>query len=95
MKFGHRGANQPVQETATGRVFITSQNHGYCVDPSTLDPDRVEKNLKGPIRAVRETVGEFFHETLAAEHSPMKPVPPCALLPAIRGAVRWWCRPAP
>jgi len=41
MKFGHRGANQPVLETATGRVFITSQNHGYCVDPSTLDPDRV------------------------------------------------------
>ena len=31
LKFGHRGANQPVKETATGRVFITSQNHGYAV----------------------------------------------------------------
>jgi len=41
MKFGHRGANQPVLETATGRVFITAQNHGYCVDADTLDPDRV------------------------------------------------------
>jgi len=42
MKFGHRGANQPVLETETGRVFITSQNHGYCVDPATLDPARVK-----------------------------------------------------
>jgi len=41
MKFGHRGANQPVKETETGRVFITSQNHGYCVDATTLDPKRV------------------------------------------------------
>ena len=31
LKFGHRGANQPVEELATGRVFITSQNHGYAV----------------------------------------------------------------
>lgn len=33
MKFGHRGSNQPVFETATGRVMITTQNHGYAVDP--------------------------------------------------------------
>ncbi len=32
LKFGHRGTNQPVKETATGRVYITSQNHGYEVD---------------------------------------------------------------
>jgi carbamoyl-phosphate synthase small subunit len=31
MKFGHRGTNQPVKELSTGRVFITSQNHGYAV----------------------------------------------------------------
>jgi carbamoyl-phosphate synthase small subunit len=31
LKFGHRGANQPVKEIATGRVYITSQNHGYAV----------------------------------------------------------------
>jgi len=31
LKFGHRGTNQPVKETATGRVFISSQNHGYSV----------------------------------------------------------------
>ena len=32
MKFGHHGANHPVQELATGRVGITSQNHGFAVD---------------------------------------------------------------
>jgi carbamoyl-phosphate synthase small subunit len=36
MKFGHHGANHPVQELATGRVMITSQNHGFAVDASTL-----------------------------------------------------------
>jgi len=36
MKFGHHGANHPVQELETGRVFITSQNHGFAVDESTL-----------------------------------------------------------
>jgi carbamoyl-phosphate synthase small subunit len=33
---GHRGANQPVKDLATGRVEITSQNHGFAVDPKTL-----------------------------------------------------------
>lgn len=36
MKFGHHGANHPVQELATGRVLITSQNHGFAVDETTL-----------------------------------------------------------
>jgi carbamoyl-phosphate synthase small subunit len=36
MKFGHHGANHPVQDIETGRVFITSQNHGFAVDESTL-----------------------------------------------------------
>jgi carbamoyl-phosphate synthase small subunit len=38
MRFGHRGANQPVVETATGRVAITTQNHGYVVDAGTVPP---------------------------------------------------------
>jgi carbamoyl-phosphate synthase small subunit len=36
LKFGHRGANQPVKELKTGRVYITSQNHGFAVDKDTL-----------------------------------------------------------
>ena len=39
MKFGHHGANHPVQELDTGRVLITSQNHGFAVDESTLPPN--------------------------------------------------------
>jgi carbamoyl-phosphate synthase small subunit len=38
MKFGHHGANHPVQDLESGRVFITSQNHGFAVDESTLPP---------------------------------------------------------
>jgi carbamoyl-phosphate synthase small subunit len=36
LKFGHRGHNQPCVEAGTGRCYITSQNHGYAVDPQTL-----------------------------------------------------------
>jgi carbamoyl-phosphate synthase small subunit len=36
LKFGHRGANQPVVNTVTGKVEITSQNHGFAVDPESL-----------------------------------------------------------
>ncbi len=39
MKFGHHGANHPVLELATGRVLITSQNHGFAVDETTLPPN--------------------------------------------------------
>jgi carbamoyl-phosphate synthase small subunit len=42
LKFGHRGANQPVKDLKTGRVMITSQNHGFCVDPDSLNPHEVE-----------------------------------------------------
>jgi carbamoyl-phosphate synthase small subunit len=36
MKFGHHGANHPVKDLSTGRVSITSQNHGFAVDEKTL-----------------------------------------------------------
>ena len=36
LKFGHRGGNHPVRDLATGKVYITAQNHGYAVDASTL-----------------------------------------------------------
>ena len=37
LKFGHRGANHPVRDEVTGKVYITSQNHGYAVDGDHLD----------------------------------------------------------
>ncbi len=39
LKFGHRGANQPVKELSSGKVEITSQNHGFAVDADTLGDD--------------------------------------------------------
>jgi carbamoyl-phosphate synthase small subunit len=39
LKFGHRGANHPVKFLETGKVEITSQNHGFAVDPESLPPD--------------------------------------------------------
>ena len=36
LKFGHRGGNHPVRDLATGRVYITAQNHGYAIDADTL-----------------------------------------------------------
>ena len=38
LKFGHRGANHPVQDLTTGRVYVTAQNHGYAVDANSLPP---------------------------------------------------------
>ena len=37
MKYGHRGGNHPVKDLETGRVYISSQNHGYMVDTDTFD----------------------------------------------------------
>jgi carbamoyl-phosphate synthase small subunit len=39
LKFGHRGANHPVKELETGKIEITSQNHGFAVDPKSLPSD--------------------------------------------------------
>ena len=38
LKYGHRGGNHPVKDLETGRVYISSQNHGYAVDTESLDP---------------------------------------------------------
>jgi carbamoyl-phosphate synthase small subunit len=42
LKFGHHGSNHPVQNLRTGKVEITSQNHGFCVDPDSLPASDVE-----------------------------------------------------
>ena len=44
LKYGHRGANQPAENTETGRVYITSQNHGYAVENDSL-PENEAKVL--------------------------------------------------
>lgn len=42
LKFGHRGANQPVKDLKSGRVMITSQNHGFALDPDSLNQNEIE-----------------------------------------------------
>jgi carbamoyl-phosphate synthase small subunit len=60
LKFGHRGANHPVRDLATGRVYITAQNHGYAVDPDGLR-DGMEVSL---INLNDDTVEGLRHEEL-------------------------------
>lgn len=42
LKFGHRGGNQPIQDLRTGKVEIASHNHGFCIDPDSINPDLAE-----------------------------------------------------
>jgi carbamoyl-phosphate synthase small subunit len=60
LKFGHRGANHPVQDIGTGHVAITSQNHGFAVDPGTLPAEiaPTHRNLNDG------TLEGFRHRTL-------------------------------
>lgn len=59
LKFGHRGANQPVKDLETGKVEITSQNHGFAVDAKSL-PNEVEVNR---INLNDQTVEGMRHKT--------------------------------
>ncbi|HEX8919090.1 MAG TPA: carbamoyl phosphate synthase small subunit, partial [Chloroflexota bacterium] len=56
LKFGHRGANHPVQDVQTGRAFVTTQNHGFAVDAASLPGDLVvsHRNLNdGTVEGLR------------------------------------------
>jgi len=59
LKFGHRGANQPVKDLETGKVEITSQNHGFAVDADSLPKD-VQVNR---INLNDQTVEGMRHKT--------------------------------
>ena len=62
LKFGHRGANHPVKQLDTGQVEITSQNHGFAVDPATLPSD------------VRVTHVNLYDKTIEGLRHETKPV---------------------
>lgn len=61
LKFGHRGANQPVRNLLTGRVEITSQNHGFCVDRESLEAAGAEVTH---LHLNDDTVAGFRHREL-------------------------------
>jgi carbamoyl-phosphate synthase small subunit len=73
LKFGHRGGNQPVKDLETGRVEITAQNHGFCVDPDSL-PATVEVthiNLNdNSLEGMRHTEFPAFSVQYHPEHAP-------------------------
>jgi carbamoyl-phosphate synthase small subunit len=63
LKFGHRGGNHPVKELRTGKIEITSQNHGFAVDPDTLPSDVEVTHLNlydGTIEGLRHTERPVF-----------------------------------
>ncbi len=95
LKFGHRGANHPVRDELTGRIEITSQNHGFCVDPATL-PESLEIthwNLND------KTVEGFRHRELplfAVQYHPEASPGPhdsAYLFPRFREMIEGWQKP--
>ncbi len=73
LKFGHRGGNHPVKELETGKVEITSQNHGFAVDPSSLPPDVKVTHLNlydGTVEGFRHLEKPFFSVQYHPEASP-------------------------
>ena len=74
LKFGHRGANQPVRNLLTGRIEITSQNHGFCVDEASLraaggEPTHMHLN-DGTLAGFRHTAKPIFSVQYHPEASP-------------------------
>ena len=74
LKFGHRGGNQPVKDLITGHVEITSQNHGFCIDISSLPEGEVEAthiNLNdNSLEGMRHTRHPAFSVQYHPEYAP-------------------------
>ena len=74
LKFGHRGSNQPVKDCRSGRVYISSQNHGYAVDEKSLEGLPLEVTHRsvndGTVEGMRHTELPIFSVQYHPEASP-------------------------
>ncbi len=73
LKFGHRGANHPVKDLESGKIEITSQNHGFAVDPESLPGDVKVTHLNlydGTVEGFRHTSKPIFSVQYHPEASP-------------------------
>ena len=73
LKFGHRGGNHPVKDLATGRVYITAQNHGFAVNPDTLPSDLEVSHINlndGTVEGLRHRNMPLFTIQYHSEASP-------------------------
>ncbi len=73
LKYGHRGQNKPVVDLISGRGYVTSQNHGYAVDPKSLSKTELspwfvngdDKSVEGLVHASRPCIAVQFHPEAA------------------------------
>lgn len=73
LKYGHRGQNQPCIDVRTGRCYITSQNHGFAVDPKKLPEDWIvsfENANDGSVEGIRHKTLPFFAVQFHPEATP-------------------------